>query len=144
MLAPRQELPSKPARLNRLMRLGRWASVLALVTALSGFGIATADSGSANLLNGSTDQYSTTVAAQLTALEGLRAQPVASPSPMPSPVPVMAAPAAADTGADDEEMEEEEEEGQEDGLLPGGQAEQRSQGLGDKAEARDEDHENQP
>ena len=42
----------------------------------------------------------------------------------------------------DNESLEEEEEGQEDGLLPGGQAEQRSQGLGDKAESKDEDHDN--
>jgi hypothetical protein len=44
--------------------------------------------------------------------------------------------------ADNEEAEEEEEGGQEDGLLPDGQAEQRGQGLGDKAEGRDEDHDN--
>jgi hypothetical protein len=54
-------------------------------------------------------------------------------------------PAAQPSFYDDEDADNEEEEiedGQEDGLLPGGQAEQRAQALGDKAEGRDEDHEN--
>jgi hypothetical protein len=134
MVAPRQEQPSKQPRL--LMHLGQVAGALALVIGLSGFGIATAESGS-------TSQHTTALAGASGSLETVVAQP--SPSPMPSPAPSMAPPMAAGSSMDnDNEAEEEEEEGQEDGLLPGGQAEQRSQGLGDKAEARDEDHENSP
>jgi hypothetical protein len=127
------------------MHLGQVAGALALVIGLSGFGVATAESGSAHVITGPTGQYTTALAGPAGPLEIVVAQPSPSPMPMPSPVPNMAPAMATDSGMDnDNEAEEEAEEGQADGLFPDGQAEQRAQGLGDKAEARDEDHENTP
>ena len=112
------------------MRQGRWASVLALVAGLSGVDVAAAESRSTGSTIGSVDLY---VAAALSGAfdDGESVRAILSGGQL----------GLYDEDADNEEMEEE-EEGQEDGLLPGGQAEQRVQGLGDKAESRDEDHEN--
>ena len=129
MLAPRQERPSQQTRPFRRIHLGRLASVLALVAGLSGASTAAAESGSAARAFGSTDQYTTALTAAADFVDALRA------------IPSGTQPGLYDEDDDNEEAEEE-EEGQEDGLLPGGQAEQRVQGLGDKAESRDEDHEN--
>ena len=110
MVAPQQEHASPRTRLTRLMLLGRWASVLAIVAGLSGASVAAADSSF-----------------------GDEVQAIVSGGQI----------GKYDDGEDhDNEALEEEEEGQEDGLLPGGQAEQRAQGLGDKTESKDEDHEN--
>jgi hypothetical protein len=119
------------------MCLGRWASVLALVAGLSGVNVAAAQSGPTAGVIGTTDSSAMLVFAEgaagawagMSVGESLRAIQSAGQT-------------AVYDDADNEEAEEEEEEGQEDGLLPGGQAEQRSQALGDKAEGRDEDHEN--
>ena len=133
MMARRQErLP----RQTRLSGLGRWASALALVAGLSGVNVAAAQPGSDGNAIGAADGTLMLVqsggAAEelrtgLSSWESLRAIQTAG---------------QAGFYEDAEADNEEEEEGQEDGLLPGGQAEQRSQALGDKAEGRDEDHEN--
>ena len=134
MLASRQErLPKQ----TRRMCLGRWASVLALVAGLSGVSVAAAQSGPTGGVLGATDSSVLLVSAEGVAEaragfaieDGLRAIQTAGQ-------------AAVYDDADNEEAEEEEEGGQEDGMLPDGQAEQRNQGLGDKAEYRDEDHDN--
>ena len=134
MVARRQERPLKQ---TRRMCLGRWASMLALVAGLSGVSVAAAQPGPAGVVSGMTDSSALLVSAEgavetragMSTWESLRSLQPASQT------------AVYDDG-DNEEAEEEEEGGQEDGLLPDGQAEQRVQGLGDKIEADDEDHDN--
>src|SRR6476659_6319093 len=133
MVARRQERPLKQAR---RMCLGRWASVLALVAGLSGVSVAAAQSGPAGGVVGMTDSSALLVYADGAA--EARAGLLAEESPRA--IQTAAQPALYDD--EDADNDEEEEEEEEDGLLPTGQAEQRSQGLGDKAEGRDEDHEN--
>ena len=135
MVARRQERPLKQ---TRRMCLGRWASVLALVAGLSGVSVAAAQSGPIGGVLGTTDSSAMLVPAE--GVAEVRAGVSAGESLWA--IPAGGQTAVYDHDGDNEEAEEEEEEGQEDGMLPGGQAEQRSQGLGDKAEARDEDHEN--
>jgi hypothetical protein len=134
MLARRQERPLKQ---TRRMCLGRWASVLALVAGLSGVNVAAAQSGPTVGVIGTTDSSAMLVFAEgaaevragMSVGESLRAIQTAGQM------------AVYDDG-DNEEAEEEEEEGQEDGMLPGGQAEQRSQAVLEKGENATEDHEN--
>src|SRR6185436_19401541 len=117
MLAPRQEQPSKRTRLSRLTQAARWASVMALVAGLSGVSVVTAESPSTGSAVGSTDLYATTESGPSSGLgEDVRAV-------------LTGAQAGLYDDAMDNDNEDEEEEGQEDGLLPGGQAEQRAQGL---------------
>jgi hypothetical protein len=105
-------------------------SVLALVAGLSGVNVVTAESPAIGSAVGSADLYGTrATGASFGSGEGLRAI-------------VTGAPAGLYDDKADNDNEAEEEEGQEDGLLPSGQAEQRAQALGDKAESKEEDHEN--
>lgn len=121
MVARRQECPPNQGRRTIL---ARWASVMALVAGLSGVSVAAAQAGPTVSVIGAADAR-----AVAPIEEHLRTIQTVSQSSLYDD---------ADADNDEEEIED----GQDDGKLPGGQAEQRSQGLYDKAEGRQEDHEN--
>jgi hypothetical protein len=124
MLTRRQQCLSKP---TRFARLGRLAGVFALVAGLYGLNAVVADAApdSADGLTSYVDLAESSFLA------------IAGPSEYVDAFNAV----AADNDNEDEDNEEA-EEFEEDGLLPSGQAEQRAQGLYDKAEAREEDHDN--
>ena len=118
MAGPHPECSSKRFRMQLWSRPVRWFSALALVVALQGVGLTETQASVAPVAVSAADGSQATYAGPLSRPDVLH----------------------DDMGNDEEE--EEAEEYEEDGLLPTGQAEQRAQGLGDKAEAHDEDHDN--
>lgn len=114
MAVQQVQCSSKRFHMQLWSRPLRWMSAFALVVALNGVSLADVQASSVVAV---TDGSQVTFAGQLSRLDALHDDM-------------------------DNEEEEEAEEYEEDGLLPTGQAEQRAQGLGDKTEARDEDHDN--
>lgn len=117
MMVRRQDGSATPFRLLLWSRTLRWVSALALVVALTGLNVTAAQAGSVAERFSATDGSQVTLAGQLSRLDVVQ------------------------DDMDDKEAAEDEEY-EEDGLLPTGQGEQRAQSLGDKTEAKDEDHDN--
>ena len=117
---------SGAAWLVRRLRLGRWVGVVLLVVGLIGVNVAVAQAG---LSSPSLDAHDAAVA--------VVGQPEAGKRFGFRVTAGVLSVAADDDGDNDNEAEEEEFE--EDGLLPTGQAEQRSQKKGEKAETKHED-----
>jgi hypothetical protein len=125
-------LARRPERLPKqtgLSRLGRWASVVALVAGMGG--VSAAGTEASRLMTVSD-------LAELTAMVDHRDADLRASFGPASP-PLLAV--AADEDADNEEKDEE-EEFEEDGLRPTGQAEQRDQKKGERSETKNEDSTN--
>ena len=112
------------------LKLGRWVGIVVLVVGLIGFNVAVAQAGTAGPALASQDG----------------AARVVGQSDADKRFALRAWSGVLGVAADDEvdnDNEEEELEFEEDGLLPSGQAEQRAQKRGEKAETKHEDAPNE-